>query len=177
VSPRWVSVNLSARQLAQPDLVEQVRRALADTGLDPALLMIELTESLLMQDTEGAIGKLRDLKELGVRLAIDDFGTGYSSLSYLRRFPVDVLKVGKTFIDGLTGQTDDGALARAIINLGHTLHLATVAEGVTNLGQVAQLRSLGCQFAQGFLFFEPLPAAQATELLAAGGRTDVRLPG
>jgi diguanylate cyclase (GGDEF)-like protein/PAS domain S-box-containing protein len=176
-APRWVSVNLSARQLAQPDLVDQVRRALADTGLDPALLMIELTESLLMQDTEGTIGKLRDLKEIGVRLAIDDFGTGYSSLSYLRRFPVDVLKVGKTFIDGLTGQTDDGALARAIVNLGHTLHLATVAEGVTNLGQVAQLRSLGCQFAQGFLFFEPLEAARATELLAAGGRTDVRLPG
>jgi diguanylate cyclase (GGDEF)-like protein/PAS domain S-box-containing protein len=165
-APTWVSVNLSARQLAQPDLVDQVRRMLADQGLPPQLLVLELTESLLMQDTEATIAKLHDLKAVGVRLAIDDFGTGYSSLSYLRRFPVDILKVGKSFIDGLVGKPGEGALAEAIINLGHTLQLATVAEGVASAEQASKLRALACRYAQGFYFFEPLPPEEVERTLA-----------
>ena len=162
----WMSVNLSARQLAQPDLVTQVRRLLADCGLPPELLVLELTESLLMQDTEATIAKLHDLKSVGVRLAIDDFGTGYSSLSYLRRFPVDILKVGKSFIDGLVGKPGDGALAEAIINLGHTLQLSTVAEGVATEQQASKLRALACRYAQGFYFFQPLPPEAVEDALA-----------
>jgi diguanylate cyclase (GGDEF)-like protein/PAS domain S-box-containing protein len=165
-APTWVSVNLSARQLAQPDLVDQVRWMLAEQGLPPQLLVLELTESLLMQDTEATIAKLHDLKAVGVRLAIDDFGTGYSSLSYLRRFPVDILKVGKSFIDGLVGKPGEGALAEAIINLGHTLQLATVAEGVAGAEQASKLRALACRYAQGFYFFEPLPPEAVERTLA-----------
>jgi diguanylate cyclase (GGDEF)-like protein/PAS domain S-box-containing protein len=168
--PRWVSVNVSARQLAQPDLVEQVLRVLDETGLDPGLLVVELTESLLMRDTDATIAKLTALRAAGVRLAIDDFGTGYSSLSYLSRFPVDILKVGKIFVDGLTGQTEDGALARVIVNLSHTMHLTTVAEGVTGSEQVAQLQALGCELAQGFYYFKPLDAAEVEALLVPDGQ-------
>ena len=126
-----MSVNLSGRQLQNPAVVGDVRAALEGSGLDPARLTLEITESILMSDTAESLDRLQALKDLGVRISIDDFGTGYSSLSYLRRFPVDVLKVDKSFINDLSGREDDTyAFVRAIVQLGRTPRLKTVAEGV-----------------------------------------------
>ncbi|HYY78601.1 MAG TPA: EAL domain-containing protein [Actinomycetes bacterium] len=160
-----VSVNLSARQFQQPGLVDDVARALRRSGLRPSSLILEITESLLMHDTDATIDKLHQLKALGVRLAIDDFGTGYSSLSYLRRFPVDILKVDKSFVDGVTGGSEDSALARAIIKLGHTLRLQTVAEGVEGREQAGQLLTLQCDLGQGYYFAKPMDAGAVAALL------------
>jgi EAL domain-containing protein (putative c-di-GMP-specific phosphodiesterase class I) len=161
-----ISVNLSVRQFQDPGLVEDVARALGHSDLDPGSLVLEITESLLMHDTDATIAKLGELKALGVRLAIDDFGTGYSSLSYLRRFPVDILKVDKSFIDAVATNAEDSALAQAIIELGHTLRLQTVAEGVEASEQARQLRTLQCELGQGFYFAQPLDPDQVTALLA-----------
>jgi diguanylate cyclase (GGDEF)-like protein/PAS domain S-box-containing protein len=162
-----LEVNLSARQIDHPELVATVRRALAASGADPRLLTLEITESALMDDARGARRVLGALKDLGVSLAIDDFGTGYSSLAYLQRLPLDVLKVDKRFVDGLAhpGGPD---IVRAVVGLAHALGLDVIAEGVETEAQVHELRRLGCDFAQGYLFSPPLPAAQ----LAArfGGR-------
>jgi EAL domain-containing protein (putative c-di-GMP-specific phosphodiesterase class I) len=138
---------------------------LDETGLDPGRLVLELTESLLMQDTEATIAKLENLKHLGVHLAIDDFGTGYSSLSYLRRFPVDILKIDRSFVEGLGTEAEESALARAIVKLGHTLRLKTVAEGIEASAQLEALRALECNFGQGFFLAHPLDPAAATDLL------------
>jgi EAL domain-containing protein (putative c-di-GMP-specific phosphodiesterase class I) len=138
-------------------------------ALYPASLVLELTESLLIHDTDASTAKLYELKELGVRLAIDDFGTGYSSLSYLRQFPVDVLKIDKSFIDSLTVTGEDSALAQAIVRLGHTLRLKTVAEGVEAASQLDALRAIDCHLGQGFYFARPLDPARVDALLAAGG--------
>jgi diguanylate cyclase (GGDEF)-like protein/PAS domain S-box-containing protein len=155
-----LSVNRSPRQLYEPDLVAQVRAVLDETGFDPAGLILEITEGALLQGVEETKRKLADLKELGVRLAIDDFGTGYSSLSYLRRFPVDILKIDRSFIENVATRTDAVALVRAIVDLGRSLKLMTVAEGVELPEQAAELRALGCEMAQGYLFSRPLePAA------------------
>ena len=159
-----MSVNLSARQLQQPGLIAEVAEALQESGLAPEHLILEITESILMHDAEAAIGWLQQLKGLGVQLAIDDFGTGYSSLSYLRQFPVDTLKIDKVFVDGIGNHPEDAALASAIIELGHTLGLKTVAEGVELDGQVAKLSKLGCDFGQGYYFARPLEP-QAVEAL------------
>ncbi|HEY8489573.1 MAG TPA: EAL domain-containing protein [Dehalococcoidia bacterium] len=167
------SVNLSARQLQHGGLVEQVMRALDGAGLRPEHLVLEITESVVMSDAEATIRRLRQLKELGVLIAIDDFGTGYSSLSYLRRFPIDVLKIDKSFVDGVGSAADESALASAIIGLGHTLRLQTVAEGIEEPGQVAELRALGCDLGQGFYFAPPMPAEeveQAMDVLAPAVR-------
>ena len=161
-----ISVNLSVRQFQDPGLVDDVARALHHADLDPGSLVLEITESLLMHDTDATITKLGELKALGVRLAIDDFGTGYSSLSYLRRFPVDILKVDKSFIDAVATNAEDSALAQAIIELGHTLRLQTVAEGVEASDQASQLRTLQCELGQGFYFAQPLDADQVAALLA-----------
>ncbi|MCC6175541.1 MAG: EAL domain-containing protein [Chloroflexi bacterium] len=168
--PIKMGVNLSARQLLDPDLIDDVAEALVNAGLEPRSLVLEITESLLMQDTDAIIDRLHALKRLGVRLAIDDFGTGYSSLSYLRRFPVDILKIDKTFVDGLDDD-DSGeglALVRAIVDLSHALSLETVAEGIERAGQLAQLFRLGCVLGQGYYFSRPLPGAAASRLLAPG---------
>ncbi|MGZ8412625.1 MAG: putative bifunctional diguanylate cyclase/phosphodiesterase, partial [Gemmatirosa sp.] len=130
-----MSVNISGRQLLEPTLVAEVAEALAESGLDPSLLTLEITESVLMQNTETTVATLRELKALGVRLAIDDFGTGYSSLAYLQRFPIDVLKIDKSFIDGVARGGSDAVLARTIIALGDTLRLRTVAEGIESAAQ------------------------------------------
>jgi len=159
-----VSVNLSARQLEQPDLVELVAGALRRSGLRPDLLWLEITETVLMHDTEATIGRLEALKELGVRLAVDDFGTGYSSLRYLRRFPIDLLKMAKPFVDGLASR-EGAALARTIVELGTSLGLRTVAEGIEGPRELAQLRRLGCELGQGYLFARPLTADAATAWL------------
>jgi EAL domain-containing protein (putative c-di-GMP-specific phosphodiesterase class I) len=164
-----VSVNIPARQLANSDLIQEVRGLVAADGLEPSRLVLELTESLLMHDTEATVQRLRELKGAGVRLAIDDFGTGYSSLRYLRSFPADMLKLGGVFVSGLRGSAEEGALAMAIVNLGHTLRLETVAEDVTGAAQADRLRALGCHLAQGYFFSEPLQAGQVDALLARGG--------
>src|SRR5207302_1493250 len=142
-----------------PGLAFSVANALDALEMDPAALTLEITESVLMHDRDVSLARLLDLKFLGVRLAIDDFGTGYSSLAYLQRFPLDVLKVDKAFVDGVAHGPEEAALAAAIIRLGHSLHLRTVAEGVEAPEQVAHLRRLGCQEAQGYLFARPLPPA------------------
>jgi diguanylate cyclase (GGDEF)-like protein len=163
--PLAISVNLSARQLQQPDLTEVVAGALRHGGLDPARLVIEITESLLLHDTDATMERLRELKALGVRVAIDDFGTGYSSLAYLRRFPVDIIKIDKSFIEGVVAGSDASALARAIVQLGRTLRLTMVAEGIETAEQRTELRAAGCQLGQGLHFAAALPADRVEALL------------
>jgi diguanylate cyclase (GGDEF)-like protein/PAS domain S-box-containing protein len=170
--PLSISVNLSARQFQQSDLVDSIRRILAESGLDPAKLILELTESVLMRDSGGTIAKLRELKDLEIRLAIDDFGTGYSSLSYLRRFPVDILKIDKSFVDSLDIGTQESALARAIFELGHTLRMRTLAEGVEQTGQLDALRAIDCHLGQGLYFDRPLDPAQVEALLSSKRRDE-----
>lgn len=161
-----ISVNLSAAQLQHLDLVDEVARTVEEEGLDPHSLILEITESLLMYDMDETKRKLGHLRSFGVRVAIDDFGTGFSSLSYLHRFPVDVLKVDKSFIDDITIDGDKAALARAIIKLAETLNLETVAEGVEQEEQVDYLRMCGCRLGQGYLFTPPLDP-QSMELFLA----------
>src|SRR3954447_4719085 len=162
--PRIMSVNLSGRQLEDPNIVSDVAAALVDTGLPAAALVLEITETVLMHDTEATISRLADLKALGVRLAVDDFGTGYSSLRYLRRFPIDILKMAKPFVDGLASREGE-ALARTIVELGSSLGLRTVAEGIEGVAEMAQLRALGCELRPGYLFARPLTAGQAEDWL------------
>jgi diguanylate cyclase (GGDEF)-like protein/PAS domain S-box-containing protein len=164
-----VSVNLSTRQMLEPDLVAQVREVLGETGLEPSALVLEITEGSLMQDVGTTTVKLRELKELGVRLAIDDFGTGSSSLAYLQRFPIDLLKIDKTFVDEVAARDSQGsALVRAIVELAHTFELETVAEGIEEVEQLDRLRSFGCASGQGYLFARPL-AHEAMEGLFRDG--------
>jgi diguanylate cyclase (GGDEF)-like protein len=162
-----VAVNLSARQFQEPGLVGHVTDALADTGLDPRLLQLEITESSAMQNAQAAIQTLRELKALGVGLSIDDFGTGYSSLSYLRRFPIDTLKIDQSFIRDIGADPDDAAIASAIIALARTLKLSVVAEGVETAEQLAFVARHGCDQTQGYLFSRPLSAQRCADLLAA----------
>jgi EAL domain-containing protein (putative c-di-GMP-specific phosphodiesterase class I) len=152
-----VSVNLSARQLSRPDLVDGVDRALRESGLDPDRLWLEITESVLMEDADTAVAALERLRALGVHLCVDDFGTGYSSLAYLRRFPVDALKVDQSFVAGLGEDPEDSAIVEAVVSMAHSLHLSVVAEGVETDEQLARLRDLGCELAQGFYFAAPVP--------------------
>jgi diguanylate cyclase (GGDEF)-like protein len=147
-----VSVNISGRHLQQGNLVADVREALEISGLDPGNLVIELTESTIMQNTEVNLERFRELKALGVRLAIDDFGVGYSSLSYLHRFPIDILKIDRAFVSRMTEDDGGPELTRAVVMLGATLGLETIAEGIENVDQVAALLDLGCVAGQGFLF-------------------------
>ena len=165
-SPVKMAVNVSARQFDRSDLPAVVGEVLAETGMPADQLCLEMTESVLMTDTEENLAQLLRLKALGLTLAIDDFGTGYSSLAYLRRFPVDTLKIDRSFVERLSEQTDDTALASTIIQLGRSLGMSTVAEGIEEYGQLVALREMGCDFAQGFYFSRPVPAAEAGRLLA-----------
>ena len=167
-APFSVSVNLSARQLAQVDLVERVAESLERHGLPPGVLCLEITESVLMEDAEWSIGSIRALRNLGVKLSIDDFGTGYSSLGYLKRFPVDTVKIDRSFVDGLGTDPEDSAIVAAVISLGHALGLEVVAEGVETEQQLAELNALGCESAQGFLFAPPQPAADVEVMITRG---------
>jgi diguanylate cyclase (GGDEF)-like protein/PAS domain S-box-containing protein len=161
-----VSVNLSVRQFQQANLLQDVTRVLDTTGLSPDSLILEITESILVHDSTAAVQKLKELKELGVQLALDDFGTGYSSLSYLRRFPIDVLKIDKSFIDDVHTDSEESALARAILQIGEALHLRTVAEGIELEEQAKELRALGCEEGQGYFFARPLEPGSIAALLA-----------
>jgi diguanylate cyclase (GGDEF)-like protein len=162
-----VAVNLSARQFQEADLVAQVTDALADTGLEPRFLELEITESNAMQNAEATVQTLGKLRALGVGLSIDDFGTGYSSLSYLRRFPIHTLKIDRSFIRDIGSDPDDAAIASAVIALAHTLKLKVVAEGVETRPQLDFLTAAGCDRTQGFLFSPALPVDLCTERLAA----------
>jgi len=169
-----LAVNISGRHLQHADLVADVRRALDESGLEPDNLVIELTESTIMHNTELNLEIFRDLKALGVRLAIDDFGMGYSSLSYLHRFPIDILKIDRSFVSRLTESGDGPELARAVVMLGATLGLETVAEGIEQDDQVAELLDLGCVAGQGFLFARACSLEFLTTTPFAARRTELR---
>jgi diguanylate cyclase (GGDEF)-like protein/PAS domain S-box-containing protein len=163
--PLSVGVNVSGRQLHELDIVAEVREALSGSGVAPDQLVLEITESVLMQHTDVVLERLTALRGLGVRLAIDDFGTGYSSLSYLQRFPIDIIKVARPFVEDLASGVDRAALARAIIGLGDTLKLRTVAEGVETAEQCAALRAFDCGYGQGYYFAPPLTPVEVERLL------------
>ena len=171
-----VSVNLSARQFQEHDLVASVQGILAETGLPAPSLTLEITESGLMQRTAGTIGRLTELRSLGLHLAIDDFGTGYSSLSYLERFPVDILKIDRSFIAGISATGERPAIARAIVDLGRTLGLKVVAEGIEQPDQAEWLVSLGCPLGQGYLFSRPMGVDATEAFLAADATRRVQGP-
>jgi EAL domain-containing protein (putative c-di-GMP-specific phosphodiesterase class I) len=166
-----LTMNVSVGQIYQPGLKEIVVQTLRDTGLAPRSLILEITESVMMWDADTAIERLDELKALGVRLAVDDFGTGYSSLSYLRRFPVDVLKIDKSFVDGMGTREREEDLARVIVELGRTLKLEIVAEGIERAEQLIRLRTLRCKYGQGFYFAQPLEGEAMDALLRSPGRT------
>lgn len=162
-----IAVNVSPRQFGRPGLVKTVESVLKETGLDPACLELEITESMLVHDTDHFIRTLRDLKALGISLAIDDFGTGYSSMAYLKDFPVDRLKIDKVFVDNLEHEAANRAILKAIIALGHSLEMKVVAEGVETAYQHAFLQAIGCDEIQGYFFSRPLPAGDFAALLDA----------
>ena len=159
-----ISINMSSKQIMQPDVVEMIVGILDDTGLDPACLRLELTESVIMDNAESAVSKLAQLRTLGVQIHIDDFGTGYSSLSYLQRLPVDTLKIDRTFIAELTEQNESAEIVGAIITLARTLGMSVAAEGVETAAQAAGLKDLDCEFGQGFFFYRPLPHSEIEAL-------------
>ena len=165
LTPLRLSVNFSARQFQQPSFITDVSHILKETNLDPRWLELELTESSIMKDPEEAIEKLHELKLMGISVAIDDFGTGYSSLNYLKRFPIDTLKIDKSFVSDVCKDPHDTAIVRAIINLGHALDLTVVAEGVETKEQLQYLSALECDVVQGFLFSKALSAKAFEELL------------
>jgi diguanylate cyclase (GGDEF)-like protein/PAS domain S-box-containing protein len=166
-SDMYVSVNLSARQFQQPSLLGNVSRSLAEFDLPPSCVTLEITETVVMEETEFTLTTLAALKATGLRLAIDDFGTGYSSLSYLRRFPVDYLKIDRTFIDGLGRGSEDGLIVSSTIGLAHSLGLQVIAEGAETAEQVRLLCQLSCDNVQGYYFSQPLPAAEIELMLAS----------
>jgi EAL domain-containing protein (putative c-di-GMP-specific phosphodiesterase class I) len=172
--PLQIAINLSPVQLRQSDLVSQLHSVLLETGLSPDRLVIEITEGALMDDYSRAVSLLRRIKALGVRIAMDDFGTGYSSLSYLQSFPFDKIKIDQTFISNLDRNAQSAAIVRAVLGLGKSLSLITVAEGVENAQQLAILRREGCDEMQGYLIGRPQPISDYAELIGRSGK-DKRL--
>ena len=163
--PLTIGVNLSARQLQDPDLIGLVSGVLADSGLDPRCLKFEITESVVMQDAPSTLATLHTLRELGIRLAIDDFGTGYSSLGYLKRFPIDTLKIDRSFVEGIVTDPEDAAIVQAVISVAKSLGLSVTAEGIETEAQLRRLKELGCDRGQGYYFGEPLAAEIVFESL------------
>jgi diguanylate cyclase (GGDEF)-like protein len=171
-----VAVNLSVRQLTQPDVVTHVRDALARSGLAPHRLVLEVTESAVMEDTESAAAALDALADLGVRIAVDDFGTGYSSLLYLRRYPITILKLDRAFVSGIDRSRDDEAICRSVISLAHEVNATSIAEGVETVEQYAALRGFGCQQAQGYLWSPAVPLADLDDALLACRAVSIPAP-
>jgi diguanylate cyclase (GGDEF)-like protein/PAS domain S-box-containing protein len=167
-----MSVNLSSRQFSQADLIEQVSQALRETNLRAANLKLEITESMVMENFDTAIDMLAQLRNLGVGLSIDDFGTGYSSLSYLHRFPIDTLKIDRSFVTQMTDNTENAEIVRTIVTLARSLDMNVIAEGVETREQLRQLRGLGCDYGQGYLFSKPVGASQALELTSKAEFSD-----
>ena len=162
----WTAVNVSARQLASGDLVGVVTKAIEASGIEPEALHIELTESAVIDQVDWSLLVLGDLKGLGVSLEIDDFGTGYSSLAYLKQLPIDGVKIDRVFVDGLGTDGRDAVIVEAIVSLAHALQLKVAAEGVETSRQVEWLRTLGCDYGQGYYWSTPLPAAEIEQWLA-----------
>jgi len=169
--PINLSVNLSGRQFLQPNLVEVVKQILADTGIDPQYLELELTESMLMSDAHGTIQKLHDFREMGVTLSIDDFGTGYSSLAYLKKFPIQALKIDRSFIKDL-GIDGDDAIVKATIAMAQSLNLKVIAEGVESRNQMNLLTDYECQEVQGYLFAKPMCSDDFERYLGTFGKAE-----
>ena len=169
-----MAVNLSARQFSQPELVQSIAQVLTESGMQAQDLELELTEGMMMADVENAITVLLDLKALSVQLAIDDFGTGYSSLSYLKRFPIDVLKIDRTFVNDIAESPDDAMIVLSVISLAHNLHLRVIAEGVETEAQLAYLQQHDCDEMQGYYFSKPLPAAEFAQMLRERKRLNVQ---
>ena len=165
-----IAINISPRQFKDPNLVSTIRRALRETGLNPTSLEIEITETMLMSDVEAANQTVQKLHQLGLKLAIDDFGTGYSSLNYLKKFPIDTVKVDRSFIMDIPESADDMAITSAVIAMAHRLNMSVVAEGVETRDQLEFLQSNGCEFAQGYLFSKPLPIASIRPMLSPNVR-------
>lgn len=163
--PLMMSINLSGKMFARLDIVEQVRKIIIETGINPARLKLEITESAVMENAEGSIYLLKQLRSLGIQVSIDDFGTGYSSLSYLHRFPIDMLKVDRSFVSTMEDGSENGEIVRTIISLAKTLKLGVVAEGIETIHQLHQLRILGCDYGQGYLFSRPLSAEEIGPIL------------
>ena len=174
--PLIMSINLSGKHFSQPDLVNQVRAIIEETGINPRSVKLELTESAVMDNAENAIGMFKELRSLGVQLSIDDFGTGYSSLSYLHRFPIDMLKVDRSFVSTMEGGTENGEIVRTVIALAKTLRLNVIAEGIESIHQLHQLRILGCEYGQGYLFSRPVPPDEAEILLKDKNRWQNIIP-
>jgi EAL domain-containing protein (putative c-di-GMP-specific phosphodiesterase class I) len=168
-APLVMGVNLSARQFQQPQLVDDIVGILNATGLDAHHLKLEITESVLMDDADASLKTMQTLKRLGIRLAIDDFGTGYSSLSYLQRFPVDTLKIDRSFVKTLGRDPQSRAIVQSVMVLAKTLGLHVTGEGIETPAQEADLKSLGCDQGQGFLFSRPVPADTLEALLSGRG--------
>ena len=168
--PMRLAVNFSARQFQQPSFISRVEEILKETNLDPSWLELEITESSIMKDPDKAIERLLELKMMGIKVAIDDFGTGYSSLNYLKRFPIDTLKIDRSFVSDLCKDPHDTAIVRAIITLGHALDLTVIAEGVETREQLESLTELECDVVQGFLFSKALSSEDFEELLIAQGQ-------
>jgi len=158
-------VNLSAHQFRQADLTEMVCQALQDSGLEPELLELEVTESIMIQDLQTTITTLNQLHVIGIQISIDDFGTGYSSLSYLKRLPISKIKIDQSFVRDICADPDDAAIADAVISLGHSLKMQVIAEGVETAEQLDYLRAHGCDEMQGYYFSHPLPAEAFAELV------------
>jgi EAL domain-containing protein (putative c-di-GMP-specific phosphodiesterase class I) len=164
----YVSVNVSARQFADPGFADTVRQVLAESGLESSALMLELTETALLRRDERLHSDLAELRTIGVRLAIDDFGTGYSSLSYLRDLPIDVVKMDRSFVEGIAESDQRLAVAEGIVQIARTLSLEVVAEGIETEAQLDLLGSMGCHYGQGYLLAMPMPASQAEDLVRNG---------
>jgi diguanylate cyclase (GGDEF)-like protein/PAS domain S-box-containing protein len=165
-----IAVNISPRQFKDPNLVNNIRRSLRETGLNPHVLEVEITETMLMGDIEAANQTVQRLHELGVKLAIDDFGTGYSSLNYLKKFPIDTVKVDRSFVMDIPESSDDMAITSAVIAMAHRLNMVVVAEGVETREQLEFLQEHGCEYAQGYLFSKPMPLAKVKSMLAPNVR-------
>jgi EAL domain-containing protein (putative c-di-GMP-specific phosphodiesterase class I) len=161
-----MAVNVSARQLEEPAFVDELRATLRGYNVDPQSLTLELTESMMLRDDETTVCRLRQIRELGVRIAIDDFGTGYSSLGYLQQFPVDVIKIDRSFTERLSSDGRNFEVTRSIVELGRSLGVDIVAEGIEHAGQVAAVRSLGCTHGQGYYFGRPVPADDFTKIIS-----------
>ena len=162
-----MAVNLSARQLRELSFVSVLQNILQDSGMSPEWLEIEITETMLMSDTESAVMSLNVLHDMGIHVAMDDFGTGYSSLSYLKRFPIDTIKIDQAFVAEITSRSDDAEIIRTIINMGKTLNRQVIAEGVETEAQLALLQEYGCDHIQGYLLSRPIPGDALAEFFRA----------
>lgn len=170
IQPMSINVNLSGRQFLQPDLVERIREVLLETRLDPSRLRLEITESMIMEDADSAVMKLQQLRSTGVQLHLDDFGTGYSSLSHLHRLPTHTIKIDRSFVSCIQGNDDNTEIVATIVSLARSLGMHAAAEGLETAQQLSTMRSLDCDYGQGFYISRPLDEVAAGNLIASGRR-------